>query len=295
MITVGLVPSGENFETFATNTSLRGEVRFCTGQHEHWRLRRCYCSTSRTKLAEPYSLPLCSILAAACCNKADWLSSSRKLNIVKCAKQSGPCIGEAMRPGPAEDDDADGPSRPHPGFRLRTYRPDCSCAAGCLRPCSDLASLDVHAEPMQAMNRSGDALLKNPIMVGFDIANAFVPCIDAFGNCNTGEHRACSAAVASLWFLGRNTLDAIFMKIARENPGRASLQSSPLTSPRLALGWKSVLEATVLYLNGSADALRMRDDLGEQEEMLDVLDACGRVVASISLSDDSPIRYVPHC
>lgn len=67
-----------------------------------------------------------------------------------------------MRPGPGEDDDADGPSHPHPVSRLRTYRPDCSCVDGCLRPCSDLASLGVHAGPMQAINRSGEALKKTP-------------------------------------------------------------------------------------------------------------------------------------
>ena len=63
-----------NRTRFATNTSLQGEVRFCTGLHEHWRLRGMYGGSSRTKLAEPYPYPLCSTLAAACCNKAGWVA-----------------------------------------------------------------------------------------------------------------------------------------------------------------------------------------------------------------------------
>lgn len=100
------------------------------------------------------------------------------------------------------------------------------------------------------------------MMLGFDSANASASCPGAFVNSGIGEHRACSAAVAAPWFLGYNTLDAILTKIARDNPGRSSLLFSSLTPPRRASEWKSVLEATVLYLNGSADAFRMRDNLG---------------------------------
>ena len=59
---------------FATNTALQGEVRFCTGLHEHWRLRGTYGGSSRTKLAEPYPYPLCCTLASACCQKAGWVN-----------------------------------------------------------------------------------------------------------------------------------------------------------------------------------------------------------------------------
>ena len=75
---------------FATNTSLRGEARLCNGQHEHWRLRGTYGSISRTKLAEPYPLPLCATLAAACCTKAGWSPPPRTRSIIHCTKQSVP-------------------------------------------------------------------------------------------------------------------------------------------------------------------------------------------------------------
>ena len=85
---------------FATNTRLRGEVRLCNGSHEHWRLRGNYGGCSRTKLAEPYPYPLCSILASACCQKAGWLHFSTRLDIAGCAKQSDLTIGDAKHPRP---------------------------------------------------------------------------------------------------------------------------------------------------------------------------------------------------
>ena len=87
---------------FATNTSLQGEVRLCDKTHEHWKLRGMHGGVSRTKLAEPYLYPLCASLASACCKHAGWIASSRRLNIVGCAKCHG-CsyhIGDAMHLGP---------------------------------------------------------------------------------------------------------------------------------------------------------------------------------------------------
>ena len=87
---------------FATNTSLRGEVRFCDKTHEHWKLRGTHGGVSRTKLAKSYPYPLCASLASACCKHAGWIASSRRLSIVGCAKCQG-CsyhIGDAMHPGP---------------------------------------------------------------------------------------------------------------------------------------------------------------------------------------------------
>ena len=70
---------------FATNTSLQGDVRFCTGLHDHWKLRGMYGSSSRTRLAEPYPYPLCCTLAAACCKKAGWVAPASLRHTTGCA------------------------------------------------------------------------------------------------------------------------------------------------------------------------------------------------------------------
>ena len=176
---------------FATNTSLQGEVRFCNGLHERWRLRGMYGNSSRTKLAETYPFPLCSILAGACCKMAGWPASSSRLHIVNCAKQSGPCIGQALHLGPGPllgfvillwcfvQAMHHGP-RPPPGdiillsfeqvdriardtagtyFSLdhRCVAPaplaECDCSASKrLRPCSNPDALGVHSKPVPPMN-----------------------------------------------------------------------------------------------------------------------------------------------
>ena len=58
---------------FVTNTPMRGETCLCKGGHEHWRLRGMHGNTDRTKLAEAYPWPLCTKLAATCCQQAGWL------------------------------------------------------------------------------------------------------------------------------------------------------------------------------------------------------------------------------
>ena len=259
---------------FATNTSLRGGVRFCNGRHEHWRLRGSYGNTSRAKLAEPYPFPLCYTLAAACCKKAGWLPFVSRLNIIGCAKQTGPCIGEAMHPGPGAirllsfcD-----PLQPAPTCSCVYFSLDIRCVApmpvalcGCQRPttlraCDTPAALGAHIKPLLPMNRGGEpAFVGNALLLGFDFARASLAGSPVYLNCRAGQ--SISVCVAAHWYLGASNPASVLNKILHDNPSGSALLTSSLQNRRQALRGKSVLEAVLGHLDGSVGAKQKRDRL----------------------------------
>eukprot|EP00438_Fugacium_kawagutii_P007238 Skav211558 [mRNA] locus=scaffold2228:116375:121024:+ [translate_table: standard] len=87
--------------SFFTNTSLGGQKVFCVCSKPHVRLVG-YCKSKQlmwTKIAEPYPVKLCRLLAAAIAEGMKPAERREKLDAAACARCSAR-VGEASNPGP---------------------------------------------------------------------------------------------------------------------------------------------------------------------------------------------------